>query len=743
MSSDQERPIPSADATRLVDDDPTRRVDSDDLPTNCAPETKASDSELIVVTANGGMDHWDELFAAVITNALPEVSVRFVPAKTTSFAEILALPELRVASLFVTMINNLYRDGTDDGWLECRLDFVRQLRKRTNAVIFVTSGMWGPDFRDRLRHAGADFVEQAPFKITVLNEVARAACRQWQGGTRLAGEAYRTQIVPNRTRVAGAGYQSILATQFGAPSFAGRTERYKIGDRIGGQYEVLAIHHGSMGVVYGTFDHKEQLPRALKTLQERFASKSMMRELFAEEAATWVRLEKHPFIVRAYLVEEYDGQPYVITEYVRGEEDMGENLQAWLGHPRLTFKLAVEMALQIAQGMQHAGRKIPGLVHHDLKPANILVDSRARAMVTDFGLVGAAETEAGTPAYMAPEQWRGESLDPRTDIYAFGCILYEMFTGHRMFAAETFEQWKSEHLTRMPIAPRMLQPDLPKEIEDIVMKCLAKIPEERPRNWDEVVNELAALFHWLTGQPAVLDFSAYELNAEELCSASYSLSRLKKFDEMLSTCDRVLEIEPSYAVAWYNKGVALYNLKRYDEAIACWNRALEIEPNFADAWNNKGGALYSLKRYDEAIASYDRALEINPAHTNAWIYKGLALGNLNRHEEAITCYDRSLGIDPSNARAWYNKGDALANLKRCEEAIACYDRSLEIDPSNAATWYNKGNALAGLNRYEEALTCYDRTLEIDPIYSELARNCSDVAQKLRNQMKAAQKPTDR
>ena len=89
--------------------------------------------------------------------------------------------------------------------------------------------------------------------------------------TRLAGEAYRTQIKTDGTRVAGVGYQSILATKVGALPSTEPTERYKIGDRIGGRYEVLAIHRGSMGVVYGTFDHVEQLPRALKALQERFA----------------------------------------------------------------------------------------------------------------------------------------------------------------------------------------------------------------------------------------------------------------------------------------------------------------------------------------------------------------------------------------------------------------------------------------------------------------------------------------
>ncbi len=85
-------------------------------------------------------------------------------------------------------------------------------------------------------------------------------------------------------------------------------ERYKIGDKIGGRYEVLAIHRGTMGVVYGTFDHTEKLPRALKTLQQRHAGDKRMRDLFAAEAMTWVKLEKHPFIVRAYLVKRFDAQ---------------------------------------------------------------------------------------------------------------------------------------------------------------------------------------------------------------------------------------------------------------------------------------------------------------------------------------------------------------------------------------------------------------------------------------------------
>jgi hypothetical protein len=154
----------------------------------------------------------------------------------------------------------------------------------------------------------------------------------------------------------------ILATRLGQLPAEEPAERYKIGDMIGGRYEVLAIHCGAMGVVYGSFDHQEKLPRALKTLQQRFADNKNMRDLFAEEAAVWVRLEKHPFIVRASLVEKFDGQPYVVTEYVRGQEGMGGDLRAWLGHLRLTLPVAVEMALQIAQGMQHAARRLPQVV---------------------------------------------------------------------------------------------------------------------------------------------------------------------------------------------------------------------------------------------------------------------------------------------------------------------------------------------------------------------------------------------
>jgi len=539
--------------------------------------------------------------------------------------------------------------------------------------------------------------------------------------TRFAGESYRTRLAPgatldDKTRIAQEGYQSKLARDAAADQ-PDASEFYKLGDKIGDRYEVSAIHHGAMGVVYGCFDHQTKLPRALKTVRSRHLHDKQVLSLFENEAAVWISLEKHPYIVRAYLVKRFNNFPYVITEYVRGPEGMEGDLRGWLGHPRLTLPVAVTMALQIAQGMQHAIRKVPNLVHRDLKPANILVSGDGKAMVTDFGLVEVAQSGAGTPAYMSPEQWREDALDARSDIYAYGCILFEMFTGHRLFHAMTERDWEGAHLESTPAALTGLVPELPSEIDQYVRRCLEKDVVARPQGWDEVVTFFAEWYHRLTGKAVVLDFSTLALDAGEWVDASYSLSNIKRYNEMLFACDHALAIDQNYAAAWNNKGLALQNLKRFEDAVRAYDRALAIDPNYAVAWSNKGIALNNLKRHDEAIQSCDRALAIEPNNANEWVNKGYTLYYLNRFDEAIKAFDRALAIDPNDAVAWNSKGNSLNNLNRYDEAIQSCDRALVIDPSCAVAWSNKGRSLNDLNRHDEAIQSYDRALAIDPNYA--------------------------
>ncbi len=506
--------------------------------------------------------------------------------------------------------------------------------------------------------------------------------------TRLAGEAYRTRLVPGeaagpdeKTRLAQEGYQSQLARHAGA-AHLDTAESYRVGEKIGGRYEVSAIHHGELGVVYGCFDHQIRLPRALKSVRARHAGEKQVLSLFEREATVWISLEKHPYIVRAYLVERFNNLPYVITEYVRGPEGMEGDLRGWLGHPRLTLPVAVSMALQIAQGMQHAVRKVPGLVHRDLKPGNILVNGDGKPMVTDFGLVHAAQTDAGTPAYMSPEQWRAEPLDAKSDIYAYGCILFEMFTGHRLFPALTERDWERAHLESSPAALSGIVRELPSEIDKFVQRCLAKDPAARPPSWDDIVAFFAEWYHRLTGKAVVMDFSSLELDAAEWFAASYSLANIKRYEESIQACDRGLAIDPNVTFAWRNKGHYLCLLKRYEEGIEACDRALAIDRNNYDAWILKGMALTMLRRYEEALQVHDHALAIDENDVAEWKGKGFALSELRRYDESIEAYDRALAIDQTDVFLWVGKGSALHYLKRYEEALQAYDRALTIDPTH-------------------------------------------------------------
>jgi serine/threonine protein kinase len=224
---------------------------------------------------------------------------------------------------------------------------------------------------------------------TARNQVFRraltAAEAERSGVPYMDQDAWADTPVEDFAPVDDSGYQSIHVSQLTPNELKERTERYQIGDIIGGRYSVLDIHRGSMGVIYATYDKVEKMPRALKTLQQRFAHIKEMQQMFIEEASVWVRIEKHPFIVRAYLVDIFDGQPFVITEYIRGQEGVGNDLRAWLGKPDLTLEVSIELSLKVAQALQHDSRKVYGLVHRDLKPGNVLVDDRRRALVADIG----------------------------------------------------------------------------------------------------------------------------------------------------------------------------------------------------------------------------------------------------------------------------------------------------------------------------------------------------------------------
>jgi serine/threonine-protein kinase len=258
---------------------------------------------------------------------------------------------------------------------------------------------------------------------------------------------------------------------------------------------------GGMAVVYLARDRKHDRPVALKILRPEIAA-VLGAERFLREIRTAARLQ-HANIVGLYDSGEADGLLYYVMPFVAGE-----SLRALLTRePQLPLDRALGIARQMAQALGHAHRL--GLVHRDIKPENILLSPGAageaeQALVADFGIARAlSDTEGGTltgtglaigtPGYMSPEQAAAEpTIDARADIYALGCVLYEMLAGHPPFLGRTAQQVLARHSFDAVPPLRTIRPDLPPHIEAAVLKMLAKAPADRFATTTELMERLAA-----------------------------------------------------------------------------------------------------------------------------------------------------------------------------------------------------------------------------------------------------------
>ncbi len=249
---------------------------------------------------------------------------------------------------------------------------------------------------------------------------------------------------------------------------------------LAGRYQILGLlGKGGMGEVYRANDLTLDQAVALKFLPDGMSGNPSMLARFHSEVRI-ARQVSHPNVCRVYDIGEVDGQLFLSMEYIDGE-DLGSLLRR-IGH--LPGDKAVEFARKICAGLAAAHDK--GVLHRDLKPANIMIDSHGQVMIMDFGLAAVAvemqglEARAGTPAYQAPEQLAGREVTVRSDIYALGLVLYEMFTGKRPFESETLaEMMRLQEMSTPPSLSTVIK-DLDPAVEQVIMRCLAPDPRNRP-----------------------------------------------------------------------------------------------------------------------------------------------------------------------------------------------------------------------------------------------------------------------
>jgi class 3 adenylate cyclase/predicted Ser/Thr protein kinase len=259
-------------------------------------------------------------------------------------------------------------------------------------------------------------------------------------------------------------------------------------------YEILdKVGEGGMGVVFKAEDTKLKRVIALKFLTPDATRDEEARERFLHEAqaAAWLN---HPNICTIHDIDQFAGQYFIAMEYIAGDT-LSDRLQSG----PLPVDEAVRLAIQVVEGMGCAHDK--GIIHSDIKSANIMVSDRGQAKILDFGLArlsGRAELSPsgsirGTLACMSPEQIRGEPGDPRSDIWALGVLLYEMVTAQPPFARERQAAVIQAILNEAPVLPSEIDDALPRELEEIILTCLRKNPAERYPSTQRLLADLRRL----------------------------------------------------------------------------------------------------------------------------------------------------------------------------------------------------------------------------------------------------------
>ena len=265
------------------------------------------------------------------------------------------------------------------------------------------------------------------------------------------------------------------------------------GELLGDRYSMLdTIGEGGMATVYRARDGFLERTVAVKVLRPQYASDAEFRERFRREAQSAAALS-HPNIVNVYDVGREDGSNYIVMECVDGRT-LNDII---VGEGRLSVDRTADYSMQILDALDHAHAN--GVIHRDIKPHNILITRDGRVKVTDFGIARAVSASAltetgrviGTVNYTSPEQARGAPATAESDIYSLGVVMYEMLTGKLPFAGDTPVAVALKHVQEEPVPISLLSPAVPPEFERVVMRALAKKPEDRWRTARSFKNAIA------------------------------------------------------------------------------------------------------------------------------------------------------------------------------------------------------------------------------------------------------------
>jgi hypothetical protein len=523
--------------------------------------------------------------------------------------------------------------------------------------------------------------------------------------------------------------------------------------QIGGRYQLTdVIGRGGMGIVYRGFDVAMSRQVAIKMLLGFDAEdRETVLARFHREVTSLAALQ-HKNIVTIYTFEQFESKPYMVMEYLEGK-----SLQEIIS-TREAIELTEKLNLmaQVCDGLQYAHEN--GIVHRDIKPANILVLKNGTAKLIDFGIARAGRNETitqpgqviGSLSYMSPEQLSNHPLDARTDVFSAGVVLFQLLTGDLPFHGDDMSAIISQILHASSPPPSTYIKDLPKELDQIIERALAKKPDERYQSAEEfgfdISRVLENIKRGLAGEfirraKACIERQDWEAARQQLQEVRKIDRRNDVANDMFQIVTREMQRQQKFAQVVQLRSQAQLALleERYEEALECIEQGLRLDDGDAETLTLREIVKQRIKRAQdldnalrrsqaafyagnlaEAQSAIEQALTFEPEHSEA-----RTLEHLIRKEVAERSKRAQLQGFLDSARAEIGKKNFLGALEFIKQAQA-------IDPTDTSiqellSWASRGHVqekarkalekttneigrLLREDRYEEALSACDAAL---------------------------------
>ena len=542
-----------------------------------------------------------------------------------------------------------------------------------------------------------------------------------------------------------------------APKPPGESREATLVGRTVSHYQVLSLlGAGGMGEVYLAHDPRLDRTVALKILPGELAADADRMQRFTREAKAASALN-HPNVATIYDVGESDGISFIVMEHVEGE-----TLLARISR-RMTPPEVVDIAVQAADALDVAHAK--GITHRDIKPANLMLTHRGHVKVLDFGVakvnrgeevspngdwtvepVTAVGSVVGSGPYMSPEQMVGGEVDPRSDVFSLGVVIYQMATGQLPFSGATRAEMMDRILHAAPETMMRLNPDVPPELERITLKCLDKRRDDRYQSGRELLTDLWPLKRQLdanvarampdavrleilrrsgshTGAAAVApagddDASITDAprasEALELVARGWEHLRSASFFELsaaVSSFQAATVIDPTYAAAYAGLAHAKIDqandrhllVEAFGEAKAAALRAVALDHESADA-QAAMGLVMLVAEWDWIAAerSFQRALAINPNHAEAYLHYGSLMEALGDLERGFQLKLQGLECDSTSALAHVQIAGSFWFQRRYDDVIVWANKALDRNPHHLAARYELAAAYWKMGDLERA-----------------------------------------